>query len=98
MKSAWGDMKSLETPVPEEAYTLPLGKAPVRRRGSDVTVVATLLMVHKCLRVAEDLAPQGIEMEAIGLTRHGGMAGGQGSTMVFGASPLLPDGRNRGEL
>jgi pyruvate dehydrogenase E1 component beta subunit len=65
MKSAWGEMESLETPVPEEPYTVPFGQAAVRRQGSDVTVVATLMMVHKSLRVAKELAFQGVEVEVI---------------------------------
>jgi pyruvate dehydrogenase E1 component beta subunit len=65
MKSAWGEMLSLETPVPEEPFTVPFGEAVIRRAGSDVTVVATLLMVHKALRVAEDLAREAIEVEVI---------------------------------
>jgi pyruvate dehydrogenase E1 component beta subunit len=32
--------------VPEEEYTIPLGKADVKREGSDVTIVAIGLMVH----------------------------------------------------
>jgi acetoin:2,6-dichlorophenolindophenol oxidoreductase subunit beta len=65
MKSAWGEIKSLETLVPPESYALPLGEAAIRRRGSDVTVVATLMMVHKSLRVAQDLAAHGVDMEVI---------------------------------
>jgi pyruvate dehydrogenase E1 component beta subunit len=42
-------------PVPEEPYTIPFGKADIKRSGSDVTVVATGLMVHKSLSVAEKL-------------------------------------------
>lgn len=41
--------------VPEESYTLPLGEAAVEREGSDVTVVATQLMLHHALEVAADL-------------------------------------------
>ncbi|MCL5960035.1 MAG: alpha-ketoacid dehydrogenase subunit beta [Chloroflexi bacterium] len=52
-------------PVPEEEYTLPIGKADVKREGHDATVVATSLMVLKALAAAEKLAAQGIEVEVI---------------------------------
>lgn len=42
-------------PVPEGAYTIPFGQADTKREGSDVTVVATGLMVHKALAAAEKL-------------------------------------------
>jgi pyruvate dehydrogenase E1 component beta subunit len=54
----------LKGEVPREEYTLPFGVADVKREGSDLTVVATLLMVHKCLAVAEQLAPE-VSVEVI---------------------------------
>jgi pyruvate/2-oxoglutarate/acetoin dehydrogenase E1 component len=54
-----------EGEVPEEPYEIPLGKADVKREGSDVTVVATLAMVSKALKVAEELAKEGISVEVI---------------------------------
>jgi pyruvate dehydrogenase E1 component beta subunit len=51
--------------VPEEEYLIPFGQAKVRREGSDVTVWATFLMVHKALEVAEELAKEGISVEVI---------------------------------
>jgi pyruvate dehydrogenase E1 component beta subunit len=53
--------------VPEGDYTLPLGKAQIKREGKDVTVVSYSLMVHRCLSVAEKLHKQGIEVEVIDL-------------------------------
>ena len=53
--------------VPEEPYELPIGKAVVRRTGRDVTVCATLLMVHRTLAAASMLAAEGIECEVIDL-------------------------------
>lgn len=44
--------------VPREEYTIPLGVADVKREGTDLTVVATLLMVHKALAAAEALADE----------------------------------------
>ena len=53
--------------VPKGHYTVPLGKAEVRRDGSDVTVVATSVMLHKALTAAEDLVTKGISAEIIDL-------------------------------
>jgi pyruvate dehydrogenase E1 component beta subunit len=56
-------------PVPPEYrdpdYTVPFGRAVVRRAGADVTVVATLTMVHHALAAAEALAAEGISVEVI---------------------------------
>ena len=54
-------------PVPEEMYSIPFGKADIKREGTDITVVATHLMVHHALKVAEDLAKEGIELEVVDL-------------------------------
>jgi pyruvate dehydrogenase E1 component beta subunit len=51
--------------VPEEQYTLPFGRADVKRSGGDVTVVATGLMVQRALTAADDLARDGIELEIV---------------------------------
>lgn len=45
----------------------PLGKAVVEREGTDVTIVATLLMVERALAAAETLAGEGISAEVIDL-------------------------------
>jgi pyruvate/2-oxoglutarate/acetoin dehydrogenase E1 component/TPP-dependent pyruvate/acetoin dehydrogenase alpha subunit len=52
-------------PVPDGDYLIPFGKAKVRREGSDVTIVAKLLMVYKALAAAEELSRDGIEAEVI---------------------------------
>ena len=52
-------------PVPEEAYAIPIGKAAVKREGTDVTVVATMAMVPRALAAAESLARQGHSVEVI---------------------------------
>jgi pyruvate dehydrogenase E1 component beta subunit len=44
-----------------------VGKAAVVRSGTDVTIVATLLMVERALKAAETLAAEGIEAEVIDL-------------------------------
>ena len=51
--------------VPEEEYTLPIGKADVKRQGSDVTVVALAWLVHEALAAAETLAKEGISVEVV---------------------------------
>jgi pyruvate dehydrogenase E1 component beta subunit len=51
--------------VPEEIYTVPLGKSNVARPGKDLTIVATSVMVNRSLQAAEQLAGEGIEAEVI---------------------------------
>jgi pyruvate dehydrogenase E1 component beta subunit len=54
-------------PVPEEVYTVPIGKADVKRVGRDATIVTVSLMVHRALDAAETLAGEGIEAEVLDL-------------------------------
>jgi 2-oxoisovalerate dehydrogenase E1 component len=51
--------------VPEGDYVIPLGKADIKRAGTDVTVVATQTMVQRALQVAGDLEKEGISVEVI---------------------------------
>lgn len=51
--------------VPEEEYTIPFGKAAVRVKGKDATVVATMFMVYEALAAAAELAKEGIQIEVI---------------------------------
>lgn len=51
--------------VPEEAYSIPLGKADIKKEGKDVTIVATAMMVHKSLEAAEQLESEGISVEVV---------------------------------
>jgi pyruvate/2-oxoglutarate/acetoin dehydrogenase E1 component len=51
--------------VPPEPYRIPLGRASVRREGSDVTIVAIAAMVERALDAAETLAGEGISAEVI---------------------------------
>jgi len=51
--------------VPSQAYEVPLGSVAVRREGSDVTVLANMLMVHRALEAADTLAREGITVEVI---------------------------------
>jgi len=51
--------------VPEEEYIIPLGQADIKQSGSDITVVANSIMLHRALNVAEALAQQGVSVEVI---------------------------------
>lgn len=51
--------------VPEKGYEIPFGKAEVKRRGEDITVVATHLMLHRSLEAADELQKEGINVEVI---------------------------------
>ncbi len=52
-------------PVPEQHYAIPLGKAVVKREGTDVTVVATAAMVPRALSAAAQLEREGISVEVV---------------------------------
>jgi pyruvate dehydrogenase E1 component beta subunit len=51
--------------IPDEDYTIPMGEAVIRRTGSDATIVATLLMMHRCIQAADALEKEGISIEVI---------------------------------
>ncbi len=51
--------------IPDEDYTVPFGIAEVKREGKDVTIVATLHMVHKALAAAEQLSKEGVSAEVM---------------------------------
>ncbi len=51
--------------VPEEDYTVPIGVADVKREGTDVTIVATGLMLHQALSAAAGLEEVGISAEVV---------------------------------
>jgi len=51
--------------IPNEEYTIPLGKADIKREGSDVTVVAIALMVQRALAAADKLQEKGISIEVV---------------------------------
>ena len=56
---------NLEGEVPEEDYSIPLGKADIKRIGKDVTIVALGSMVPQALVAAEELAMDGIDCEIL---------------------------------
>ena len=58
-------LMTLKGAVPTEDYTIPLGKADIKRQGSDVTVVAIAWLVHEALIAAEELAKEGVSVEVV---------------------------------
>jgi pyruvate dehydrogenase E1 component beta subunit len=59
--------RAIREEVPEEDYTLPLGKARMVQEGKDVTVIAWGAMVREALRAGEQLKADKIDMEIIDL-------------------------------
>lgn len=51
--------------VPTDTYEIPLGVADVKREGTDVTIIATGIMVQKALQAAMDYAALGVSVEVI---------------------------------
>jgi pyruvate/2-oxoglutarate/acetoin dehydrogenase E1 component len=56
-----------EGEVPEELYSVPIGKGILKKEGKDVTVVATSYMVYESTEAAETLDKEGIDVEVIDL-------------------------------
>jgi pyruvate/2-oxoglutarate/acetoin dehydrogenase E1 component len=56
-----------EGEVPEGEYLIPLGKADIKREGSDITLISYSRMVLRCLEAAEVLARDGISAEVVDL-------------------------------
>ena len=59
--------RRIKEEIPEGDYTVPIGKAVVRRPGSDLTIVSYAAMAHTSLEAAEELAKEGIDAEVIDL-------------------------------
>jgi len=57
----------IDSEVPEEDYTVPIGRADVKREGSDLTVLTYGLMVHESLQAAEQVSREGIDVEVVDL-------------------------------
>lgn len=53
--------------VPEDDFTVPLGRADIKREGSTLTIICYQLMVHRALEAAEQLAQEGIDAEVLDL-------------------------------
>ncbi|MGP4073663.1 alpha-ketoacid dehydrogenase subunit beta [Piscibacillus sp. B03] len=59
--------RSFREEVPEEEYTVDIGKANVKREGKDITLIAYGAMVHSALKAAEELEKEDIDAEVIDL-------------------------------
>ncbi len=59
------ELMTLKGPVPEEEYFIDFGQAAVVRSGTDITVVALALMVHKTLAACATLDAEGLSVELI---------------------------------
>jgi pyruvate dehydrogenase E1 component beta subunit len=56
---------NLKGNVPEDYYTIPFGKADVKKQGSDLTIVATQALVYDALNVAQEFEKKGLSIEVI---------------------------------
>jgi len=59
--------RSFREEVPEEAYAIPLGKADVKREGTDLSIFTYGAMVHESLKAAEALEKEGYSVEVVDL-------------------------------
>jgi pyruvate dehydrogenase E1 component beta subunit len=59
--------RSFRQEVPEEEYTIPLGKADIKREGKDLSIITYGAMVHESLKAAEELEKEGYSAEVIDL-------------------------------
>ncbi len=59
--------RSISAEIPEEDFVVPVGKAAVRRGGSDLTICAYGLMMHRSLEASEMIQKEGISTEVIDL-------------------------------
>jgi len=59
--------RRIKEEIPSEDYTVPIGKAAIRREGRDLTIISYAAMAHTSLEAAEKLAKDGIEAEVLDL-------------------------------
>ena len=59
--------RRIKEELPADDFTVPIGKAVVRREGRDLTIVSYAAMLHTSLEAAAELAKEGIEAEVIDL-------------------------------
>jgi 2-oxoisovalerate dehydrogenase E1 component beta subunit len=59
--------RRIKQAIPVDEYTVPIGKAALRREGRDLTIVSYAAMAHTSLEAAEQLAKEGIDAEVIDL-------------------------------
>jgi len=60
-------VQELERAIPDEEYFIPIGKADVKLEGSDLTIIASGLMVHRAMRAAFALKNENISAEVVDL-------------------------------
>jgi len=54
-----------EVPEPGDDYIIPLGKADIKREGTDLTIITYGRMVQRCLETAENFSSEGVDIEVI---------------------------------
>ena len=59
--------RSFREKVPEEEYTIDIGKANVKKEGNDITLIAYGAMVQESIKAAEELEKDGHSVEVIDL-------------------------------
>jgi pyruvate dehydrogenase E1 component beta subunit len=59
--------RSFRQEVPEEEYTIEIGKADVKREGTDLSIITYGAMVHESLKAADELAKEGVSVEVVDL-------------------------------
>jgi pyruvate dehydrogenase E1 component beta subunit len=59
--------RSFRAEVPEEEYTIEIGKADVKREGTDLSIITYGAMVHSSLKAAEELEKEGYSVEVVDL-------------------------------
>ncbi|MEG9296492.1 alpha-ketoacid dehydrogenase subunit beta [Mangrovibacillus sp. Mu-81] len=59
--------RSFRQEVPEEEYTIELGKAEVKREGKDLSIITYGAMVHESIKAAEELEKDGYSVEVVDL-------------------------------
>jgi pyruvate/2-oxoglutarate/acetoin dehydrogenase E1 component len=57
----------MKNELPDEEFTIPLGKAEVKLAGGDVSIITYGLMVHRALAAAEKLSTKGVRAEVVDL-------------------------------
>lgn len=57
--------RRIKEDLPEEDFVVPIGKANLRREGSDLSIITYGAMVYKALDAAEELAKEGIDVEVL---------------------------------
>ena len=59
--------RRIKDEVPDDDYIVPIGKAAVRREGSDLSIITFGAMVHTAIEAAGKLAAEGVEAEVVDL-------------------------------